>query len=531
MGNLGDESELKPLLTRIVSLLKSGVFYAIIGLALLSCDTKLVKRELIEPGDVPKISYIKNLDYLKAHMKNGNVFIFNSWKIDKNNISGDGQLLDPFRAVVDSGYFEMIPVDSVAIFETNKLKTSPAIGFLTFMTLTSAVITAVCIANPKACFGSCPTFYVSDGKEEILQAEGFSSSIAPILEKRDIDALYRAKPVGDHVEITMRNEALETHVVRYVRLLAAPGREGSRVMVTSDGDFWECDRFVSPLRFSTEGGDYLDMIREFDRNEYYSETDSSDLAARETIEMEFPELPAGKYGLVISSRQSLLSTYLLYQTLAYMGTNVGEWVAALERSDPELRDRLPVIANVLGNIDVLVPGDSGQWIKTGHSGETGPLATDTRIVPLSWPDDSPRRVRLNMTRGNWRIDYVALARLAGRVEPVRIEPSYVWRGDVPDEQSRLILLDTVSALTTFPGDNYKMRFDLPDETLEYEYFLESKGYYLEWIRQEWLAEENPASAAMMVLNTREALRKLAGEFKMVEAEMEEVFWNSKYEAK
>ncbi len=56
----------------------------------------------------------------------------------------------------------------------------------------SLAVTAYCIANPKACFGSCPTFYLEDegGREpERPQAEGFSESIARVLEARDIDAL------------------------------------------------------------------------------------------------------------------------------------------------------------------------------------------------------------------------------------------------------------------------------------------------------------------------------------------------------
>jgi hypothetical protein len=93
-------------------------------------------------------------------------------------------------------------------------------------------MTAVCAANPKTCFGSCPTFYVSDGKHAMLQAEGFSSSIAPSLEARDVDALYRVHPSGREFIVTMKNEALETHFVRRVRLLAAKRPVGGRVLAT-----------------------------------------------------------------------------------------------------------------------------------------------------------------------------------------------------------------------------------------------------------------------------------------------------------
>jgi hypothetical protein len=86
----------------------------------------------------------------------------------------------------------------------------------------SVAVTAFCIADPKACFGSCPTFYLEGAGGAPIHAEGFSSSVAPSLEARDVDALYRARPAANGaVTVTMKNEALETHVVRHVKLLAA----------------------------------------------------------------------------------------------------------------------------------------------------------------------------------------------------------------------------------------------------------------------------------------------------------------------
>jgi hypothetical protein len=90
------------------------------------------------------------------------------------------------------------------------------------------------------------------------------------------------------------------------------------------------------------------------------------------------------------------------------------------------------------------------------------------------------------------------------------------------------LIDTSRVLVTLPGDVYTLTYILPDDYLNYELFLESRGYYMEWIRDEWLAEENPALARMMFLNPQKALKKIAPEFKKVEAEIEQQFWGSRY---
>ena len=62
----------------------------------------------------------------------------------------------------------------------------------------------------------------------------------------------------------------------------------------------------------------------------------------------------------------------------------------------------------------------------------------------------------------------------------------------------------------------------------YQLFLESKGYYVEWMRQEWLKEEDPEMVQLMIRNPKEYLKLLAPEYKSREDEMENIFWNSKF---
>ena len=156
-------------------------------------------------------------------MKDGELYVLSNWRIDESaqQVVGEGERLGLERKTLERDTFT-IPLDAVALFETNVVHHSPAVAALAVITGISVAVTAYCIANPKACFGSCPAFYVTDGQGPVLQAEGFSASLSPSLEARDVDALYRARPTTRELTVTMKNEALETHVVRYVRLLAAP---------------------------------------------------------------------------------------------------------------------------------------------------------------------------------------------------------------------------------------------------------------------------------------------------------------------
>jgi hypothetical protein len=82
-------------------------------------------------------------------------------------------------------------------------------------------------------------------------------------------------------------------------------------------------------------------------------------------------------------------------------------------------------------------------------------------------------------------------------------------------------------LNTYPGDTYLKNYKLPDNS-DYEFFLDTKGYYLEWMREEWIAEQNIRKAKLMFAFPGLYMRKAAKPFKKSEAEMEDRFWGSRY---
>ena len=56
----------------------------------------------------------------------------------------------------------------------------------------------------------------------MLQAESFSYSIAPLLEKRDVDRLSVVSDASGVVKVEVRNEALESHYIDQLELLEVP---------------------------------------------------------------------------------------------------------------------------------------------------------------------------------------------------------------------------------------------------------------------------------------------------------------------
>lgn len=486
---------------------------------------KVQKRELTDPADHRSLDVRST--YLKAHMRDGTVYVLSPWEVNEEmgEVIGTGQLLDANRRVLSEDDFT-IPVDSVAVFETNVVRTSAAIAPLAIITAASLTMTAICIANPKACFGSCPTFYVHDGETWHLEAEGFPLAVAPSLERTDLDALPRCLPQGGTVQLRVTNEALETHLIRRADLFTAERSPGARVFATPADKLVEATELVQPLHARGPEGSCLNALRALDGVERTSMADSLDLAAKETIHLEFTHVEEGRWGVVIAARQSLMTTFLFYQTLAYMGRSAGDCFAALERGATESVDLARGMHEHLGGIEVWVEDETSSRQHAGRFQEFGPIATDQKVLPLSPTPAGALTVDLELTRGQWRIDWVALARLGDDVEPRRIEPSRVERAGRASDDDLLRLLDPDQFLITLPGDTLMISYAVPPAS--WEIFLETRGYYLEWIREAWLREEDPGRMATMLLNPRSALRELAPQFKTLEPGMEEVFWESRY---
>ncbi len=293
------------------------------------------------------------------------------------------------------------------------------------------------------------------------------------------------------------------------------------------GRYWNADRIVPVAECHAGNGDCSAAVAAMDREEWSNVTDSSDLATREFVTIDLPPLGDGAWGLVMATRQSLVPTFLLYELLASLGTTASDWLAELERADTDTRLQTYEMARALGGIELEVEQEDGTWHRRATVIETGPLASDVRVVTL--PDPTPRsRVRLRFARGAWRIDYLAFARLAGRTLVTELWPDSVRTDGARNPAAHDQLLDSTLQLTTVAGEDHELFFTLPEDPATVELFLESQGYYLEWMREEWIADEDLAQAARFFRSPRRVLRDLAPEFKAIEATMEDLFWSSRY---
>jgi hypothetical protein len=503
-----------------------GAVTLLAALALAACGIATWNPTLRTTADMPADPGERDA-YLKVHMTSGELYVLDRWTRPEAGqpLTGSGSRFGVDRNLEESGQFS-VPVADIALLETNRREavSEMSIGGLVVYSVLMGATTVACLADPKSCFGSCPTFYAV-GDEERPLAEGFSASFARALENDDVDDLgVRADP--GPFSLVMRNEALETHAVRHVRLRAVPASAVGPPIRTTHGGFVTATSVAAPLTCSSGEGDCLARVSALDDLEYAPRTDAEDLAAREEMILDFGPT-SGEVGLVVTARNSFVTTYVFYQSLAYAGARAGELLAALERGEPGAEERVLGMSRTLGDIEAFVSEDDRPWRSIGSFGEPGPIAADRQLIRIGRVDTGNLRVRLRMAQGSWRIDELGLALLGEPIVPVELAvDSVTWTHPTGgDAASRLI--DPDQYLVTVPGDEYRLWFTVPGEA-PHDLFLDTRGYYYEWMRDAWLAEESSTALALLMLQPELALKRMAPGFKEIEPEMERLFWASRF---
>ncbi len=509
--------------------MKKALILTVYFFLLLGCKVTPVNREIRTTDKIKGFS--KDNPYMKAHTATGDLYILEMWWIqtEMNELQGYGKFLDTKRTIIEERLQDRlardlpfnIPLNSIVLVETNQVGSSllPAIVMMTAVT---AGVGVFCLINPKACFGSCPTFYADNGDTLQVSAEGFSTSILPFLEATDVDMLYNAKYEQDF-KLLVTNEAMETHSIRHVDILCAEkSNPNQRVFASVADRYYLTEQIESPTACTSQLGDCVDKVIQPDGKEYFSLSDDENLLTKEEIFVTFDNSETYDKGLIIGKRQSLMTTFLLYQSLAYMGKGASYFLSDLERDGAYPRTN---VIDELGGIEIHQK-IGGQWILIDEISEAGPIATDFNIIPLGTLENGSHDFKLVLTKGLWRIDYLALAGIVEETKIARIHPNRVEKVVGVEINPLEKLLATDKYLVTLPGDQYFLHYQLP--YTHGEIFLESRGYYLEWIRDEWIADQNFRKLRYLVNHPRSYLKKMAKAYKKQEGTMEEAFWNSRY---
>jgi hypothetical protein len=462
-------------------------------------------KDTVRVADVPLKAGTRVSSPVKAHLVDGSTVVYaQGLTVTGAGIEGHGTRYD--TQLVLSGTVDRLPLTDVLGMESyGTVAKNPETAVVTLLATAGGVVGAALLS--VAIFGSCPTVYAPGAGPADVQAELFSTSIAPLLESRDIDPLHLTADASGRVTLDIRNEALETHYINHLQLLEVRHPAGARAVPDTRGRALALTLDASPLHArDRRGRDVAALLAQAGDGRAFA-TQPAILAAAgpadfaDWVDVEFAPTagePASGAALVLRMRNSLLSTILFYdvmladagpRALDWLGQGLGEISTAVELGRWH-QERMGLRVEAW---------DGRRYRRVARVRDSGPIAWREVAVPLpSWVA-RPIRARLAFTADLWRLDRVGLARVLPVAPPRSLPAARVVGSDGRADARALaaVMAADDRYLQTGPGQRFAVVFEAgtaADRT-ERTFLLSSQGYYQEWIRAEWLRRP-PSSAAL-----------------------------------
>lgn len=398
---------------------------------------------------------------------------------------------------------QTVPLDSVVAIIQYEENTSGGMYFADVMNglfgTINTTLAVICAISPKTCFGSCPTVYVPDDNDFILQAELFSKSISHQLESNDLDILDYKIPESGDIKLKITNEALETHYINQFNLIAAKHKSGTKVFQTNHNSLTLINSLASIQNAKSSNGKSITEILREDDNNYFRSEENKILELRNGPVKDFIEVQSyfpdkEKVNMLIKYRNTLLTTTLLYDVvIGSQGINALEWTRKMNE-DKVYAMQFKTVYDMFSGINMEVYRNNG-WIDLGKFEDAGPINWKYSVAEIPVNQDGLVRLKLSFIPDNIMIDYLAFDTTENKnnftvekLTPISIKDH--------NNSERINLYEFISTddstyLVTNPGDNYLLKYCIntsADSSITL--FIESKGYYNEWIRGNWIRENN-----------------------------------------
>ena len=497
---------------------------ACLSLSMAACITK----RQVEVVELPATEPTVVRSPVKAHLLDGSVVLFpDGVTVTAESLRGVGSRYD--LAAQFAGDVERVPLDSVAGMES--FRTGVNVPMTVALSVPATALGLVgSVALFKAIFGSCPTFYSDSAGIFALEAEGFSYSIAPLFENRDVDRLNLQADTLGRVRLEVRNEALETHYLNHLELLEVAQRPDELVLPSHRAQPLAVRELLPPSHAHDRAGRDLQRVLATTDGEVF-QTAPATLAAvavedlDDHIDLSFPAPLADSAAVVLRLRNSLLTTVLLYEmmlgsaaSLDWLGRDLEQVGGALELGRWYAR-RMGLKISVR---------EAGAYREVARVADSGPIAWKDVAAVVPVPPGDSLHLRLSFVADEWRIDRIALATEVRRPEVRVVRAAGVTGADGRPDSAVLGHLSDPDQryLQTSPGQRFTLHFETgaPAPGMGRSFLLASQGYYSEWVRRDWL---RPPRAAHAFRPSDEALLAALERWRSRQGVLEAEFFNSR----
>lgn len=497
------------------------------------------KAVRIEPAGISSGLEIKAPT--KVYLVNKSVLVLpHGFTVEDDTLSAAGTRYGIDLIPHDSTF--SLPLDSIATMTYYERKHSGGmlLGSLILGTYGTVItpLSLYCITCPKCCFGSCPTVYTYDGETYELGAELFSYNLSKYYQEEDLDRLEQKPGDDGSFRIRLTNEALETHYINRFNMLAVFHDRKSHVYPASGGRIWSVGKLLPPAEIRDARGQSVKAkVLQKDEQRYRSDSTaffgSDSSFAFDHLDLEIPaSAETDSVVLVMRLRNTLLTTTLFYDVV--LGSLGVEGVALAHRlnTDSLFAAYYQAIYRPYAGIRLKVKR-AESWVEVNRVGDVGPIAWKDLAVklPVEPGADGMTRVRLQFFPDNLMFDYLAWGVPEER-KPFTVEvlqPGAILDdagGRVDSIYERLAEKDSLF-LVTEPGEWYYFDYKImPPEGKSVSLFLRSSGYYVEWVRGEWIAQPDPGSR-LDWRDVDEAMKRLKISWKKNRSRLETLFFETR----
>lgn len=377
-----------------------------------------------------------------------------------------------------------------------------------------------CLLCPKCCFGSCPTLYAGAGEDQRLEAELFSYSLSRYYQENDLDRLEEPLLGDGALNIRVTNEALETHYLDEVSLVVAAHAPDVQLFPTGTGGIVSTKHLRPPDRaFNRTGKDVLRLVSIADDNAYRSGTDvfytTKKKYRKDWIDLK-TEIPSGVDSLIIVFRlkNTLLTTVLFYDVvLATQGISAIAWAERLNTDSLYAADYHATYTTYAGLKVYSKPNI--RWRKIATIPDVGPITWKyvSAVVPVEKHERGSLSLRVEFFPDNVMIDYIGIDDSMQRdqfiLQKATLSSVHDHTGRERADAVELLADDDERFLVTEPGDALRLRYEVESSDQKRTAFVRSNGYYLEWVRGDWLVyiEEQDRFNLYNMSQTMERLRQ------------------------
>ncbi len=426
---------------------------------------------------------------VKVHLNNGELIVYkNGFILEYDTLYGAGIYYNTLRDTNFQIY--QYPFDHTAYYEYYTTEFEPE---TMIMSTPAALIGSSLLLI--AIFGSCPTVYSFSDTGTVLEAECFSYSVAEMFEQPDLDKLNFTKQTNNRIKINLTNEALETHYIDKFNLVYVDHEKKYSAYPTDEeeiiltGDFEQNlsinDRFGTSIKQEVMFKDSLHFRTD---ERIVNELQNRILTDWIDIEIDIPE-EKEEAALVMNYRNTLLNTILLYDVmLSSQGAEALDWIGDQTGNlwyaynfDKWYRSHFGIHIKVF---------EDGEYSEVYRLGDTGPIIWHESAVKIPLPEGKKLKLRLEFLPDNFMIDQIGLSfDLCENYDLKEINMcSMLNTKQKTNISTKLMNEDDDEYFITYPGENYEIYYDVSDipKDKTRSFFIASDGYYIEWIRKDWI---------------------------------------------